>query len=164
MASNNAYYKYYSAQLGGGTVPYYHSKFIVQGGHGWFGNIFRSAWGLLRPLAKHIGSEALNTGGNIMREAMSAAPQADIREIVKRQGREGLANLAQKAASTLRGRGGGCHRKRRRRAQTPAVRRGRRTTAAVAAAATPRRRRRRRKKTSTSSAPGIRDIFSPPTP
>ena len=149
MAGENPYFAYYEAQMGSGALPYYHSRFTVQGGRGWIGNLFRGAWSYLRPLLGTAGAEAVRTGTNIVRDVM-ANPSEPIKEIAKRRGREGLSNLAHRAGDSLSGRGVRVRRKRL--AQKQLGRRGRRNAAVTA----PQYRR--------NLVPAIRDLFSPPSP
>lgn len=146
MASANPYYEYYVQQMGSGD--YYRSHIAVQRGRGWLGNLFRNAWGYLRPLAasaaKHIGAEVLHTGSNIVRDAMDN-PSRPIGEIAKIRSKEGFNNLATRAPDILAGRGG---RKRRATRQSPVRRRERRTP----------------RQLPSRKPPAIRDLFSPPSP
>ncbi len=178
MDPKNPYYAYYKAQAGGSAEPYYQSRFAVQGGRGIFGNLLKGAWGFLRPLfgsaAKHLGAEALSAGSNIVRDSI-ASPGEPVADIARKRAREGLANLANRAASALTGSG-----KRTRRkapsAKTPRKKqkmkkknktqsgsdamqyaRTRRTSQST-------RGRRRGGSSSINRAPAIRDIFSPPSP
>lgn len=166
MASANPFFAYYASQTGSGgggggsSLPYYSSKFRVQAGRGWFGNLFRSAWSYLRPLvsnaAKHAGAEALHVGSNIMQDVL-ANPNESMKSVIGRHGKEGLMSIAKAAAAGARpssgqsGKGRGTRRQSgpRRRQARVAVSRG-----------VPRRRR----KQPPPSASTIRDIFSPPTP
>lgn len=138
MATANPYYQYYVAQMGSGD--YYRSHIAVQRGRGWLGNLFKSAWTFLRPLAttaaKSVGKEMLLTGSNIVHDAITN-PDTPLGDIAKTRGQEGFKRLSDRVQS---GKG---VRKRRAGRQTAARRRGGRT--------------RRR-------VPAIRDLFSPPSP
>ena len=166
MDALNPYFAYYAGQDGGAGHPYYRSRFRVQAGRGWFGNLLKSAWSFLRPLAsgaaKHAGKEALKIGSNVVQDVL-ANPNDSIRQAVSRHGKEGLMQIAKAAsvgASAARaegkaqtGQGRPNHRQssiRRRRARITPLRRG--------AQARPRLRR------GPTSVPPIRDIFSPPSP
>lgn len=146
MAASNPYYAYYLQQIGSGD--YYKSHITVQRGRGWLGNLFRSAWSYLRPLAtsaaKHVGAEALHTSSNIVRDAMEN-PSLPLSEIAKLRGREGLNKLASRAPDILAGRGGRQRLKKRVKRQTLPRRRERRTVP-------------------KKQFPAIRDLFSPPSP
>jgi len=106
MASANPFFAYYASQTGGGApLPYYSSRFRVQAGRGWFGNLFRSAWSYLRPLvsnaAKQAGAEAMHVGSNIMQDVL-ANPNEPMKSVIGRHGKEGLMSIAKAAAAGAR--------------------------------------------------------------
>lgn len=159
MDAKNAYYDYYRNQMGSGDSEYYRSRFGVQSGRGYWGNLMRGAWRFLRPLmgsaAKHVGAEALHTGSQIIRDSI-ASPNEPIGDIARRRGRDSIAKLAQTAASKLSGGGSSRQRKRKPKkavaAQLSIGRRGGKSS------------RGSRRRTVVSRTPNIRDIFSPPSP
>lgn len=157
MATQNPFYIYYTSQLGGSALPYYQSRFGVQGGRGFLGNLFRDAWSYLRPIlgsaAKQVGAETLNAGSNILREVI-ASPNEPVKEIAKRHGRAGLANLAASAHRKLSGRG------RRKRQSSSGPRRARAVPAKVKRTG----RSARRPPAQNPRTSTIRDIFSPVSP
>lgn len=156
MEPINPFFAYYTSQVGSGA-PYYQSRFHIQAGRGWFGNLFRSAWSYLRPLvtgaAKHAGAEALNVGSNMMKEVI-ANPDASLKDVIGRQGKEGLTSIAKAALAGARagqsGKGRGRRQSLARRRQGRSVR-----TNAV---------KRKRRARPLPSASTIKDIFSPPSP
>lgn len=160
MATANPFFAYYASQTGGGSaLPYYSSKFRVQAGRGWFGNLFRSAWSYLRPLvsnaAKHAGAEALHVGSNIMQDVL-ANPDESMKSVIGRHGKDGLISIAKAAAAGARPSKGQSGRGRSTRRQSGPRRRQARV---AVSRGVPRRR-----KQPPPSASTIRDIFSPPSP
>lgn len=160
MATDNPFFVYYASQAGAGSsLPYYSSKFRVQAGRGWFGNLFRSAWSYLRPLvssaAKHAGAEALHVGSNIMQDVL-ANPNEPVRSVIGRHGKEGLMSIAKAAAAGARTSNGQSGKGRSNRRQLGSRRR---QTRVAVSRGVPRRR-----KQPPPSASTIRDIFSPPSP
>lgn len=145
MATANPYYDYYVHQMGSGD--YYRSHIAVQRGKGWLGNLLRSAWSYLKPVAtsaaKHVGREMLSTGANIVRDSLDN-PDQRLSDILKTRGKEGLVKLRERTPDILAGRGRRPKARKRLARQTPVRRRVRRTP---------------RKQTAA-----IRDIFSPVSP
>lgn len=168
----NPYYAFYAAQQqgAGSTLPYYRSRFRIQAGRGWFGSLMRSAWNYLRPLAssaaKHAGAAAFNVGSNMMKEVV-ANPNESMKDVIMRQGTDGLTQIAKAAltgarqsVSTQSGKGRrGKHRQsasRRRQAKVAPARRS--------SSIKSQRGRRQRRSQPLPNASSIRDIFSPPSP
>lgn len=169
MEVHNPYFLYYLDrqkspaefhQEGKGVLPYYHSRFVVQGGRGWFTNLLSSGWNWLKPIfssaTRELGSEVLKTGSRIVGDVMKD-PLDSLGDILKRRGKEGLSNLAQRSADVLRGQG--------KRTKTTKRLNARKRRPALPDA--PRPNRRRQQQQSAQLSPHIahiRDIFSPPTP
>lgn len=161
MDAKNAYYAYYRNQIGSGAPEYYQSRFVVQRGRGYWGNLMRGAWRFLRPLmgsaAKHVGAEALHTGSQIIRDSI-ASPNEPIGDIARRRGRDSIAKLAKTAAAKLSGGSSSSSRQRKRKpkkagaTQLATGRRGGKSS------------RGSRRRSDIARTPNIRDIFSPPSP
>ena len=147
----NLYYAYYSSQLGSGAGQYYVSRYGTQRGRGWVTRLMRWLTPLAGRAARAVGEEIANQGTNVVKDII-AAPSEPIAHIARKRGREGLANLATRAARALSGRG----RRKGVRGQTKSDR-GRKRVVTLKSA--PKRRTVASKKT---SVPSIRDIFSPP--
>lgn len=122
--------RYYLDQSGGAVHsfdgaeerigPVYRGGFTKgpQLGRGFLGNLFSGLWSWVSPLfrsgAQALGKEALNTGANILSDAVTAGPSADLKDITKGRLKEARDKLVTKM------RGGG---RRRRRTRTRSVRR-----------------------------------------
>jgi len=175
MERVNPYYAYYTAQIGGGgsSLPYFRSRFRVQAGRGWFGNLFRSAWSHLSPLvsnaAKHAGAEALHVGSNMMKDVI-ANPNESLKSVISRQGKEGLMKIAKAAAAGARPAhpsaadqsGANVQSGKGRISRRQSAPRRRRARTAPTRGLSSRRRRQRQQPLPNNSS--IRDIFSPPSP
>lgn len=169
--ASNLYYEHYARQIGGGA--YYQSRYSVQRGRGWLGRFMKNALRYLRPLASHaaraVGQEAIRQGSNVIHDVITE-PSQPLQTIVKRRGREGLGNLATRAAKALTGGGRRRGRGAERDPTQPCAKRPRHQTGSgprpvrTAAGATAARKRRTSKKTPAPrhSVPALRDIFGPP--
>lgn len=150
---DNPYYNYYKSQIGGGGTQYYVSRYGVQRGRGWMGRFIRWLTPLAGQAARAVGQEVVKQGTSALEDIVTS-PSEPIARIAQRRGKQGLANLATRAARALSGggrkrRGGG-----RRHISSSS---GRKRLAPPKSA-----RRPKKIAASTASIPAIGDIFSPP--
>ena len=120
----------------GGGVSFYEGLPLYQRGHGFFvgdalrqrghglGDIFRSFWRILKPMAKSLSPIVASAGKAIGQEGLATTARVlsdvvggqDLREAVASQGREGIKNLADRASRKLQ-KGSGRKLKRKRSAR-----------------------------------------------
>lgn len=122
------YHAYFQKQLKGGGgfggEPFYNSKVYLQRGRG-FGSFVSNVWSnWLKPLlwrgAKAVGNQALETGGNILKDLAVPENRLRAKEVALNRVEEGLGNLGTKAYKSITGSG-------RRRKSKPVKRKGRQT-------------------------------------
>lgn len=144
----NPFYIHYLNQTGRGHT-YYRSGFPIQSGRGVFGAL----WTFLRPLltsgAKSLATQAVVSGSQILKDAVTNKNNESVSDITRRHAGEAIRNLGEKLATKVQG---GRGKRRYKQARKPPAKK---PTARQKASSCSRRRTR------VPYLPDIRDVFSP---
>ena len=89
--SSNPYINYYVDQAGTGIGGFQGARF--QRGQGFFGNVFKSA---ILPLLKYFGKQALSTGVDVAKDALSGE---NVLDSLKTRGKRTMQDIATDAAA-----------------------------------------------------------------